>query len=209
MKAGGEVEAEGEVLFLPLLLAPEEERVGVDLLLHPQEGVGEGNCQNQDLSDERADGGDEEGVRLVVPYDGGKPEGVDGGFQLEDVLLVLLLFSLVTVHFLDEGSDQGIVSCKGDEKGGKYPGANQARNHHPHGEAVHHNNEHQGEDPHQDHEQGRIGIGLVRASLDEVGTAGPPAEGQEGDGSGEHDHGGKVAGAEADRHLLDGQWRGV
>ena len=48
---------------------------------------------------------------------------------------------------------------------------------HPIDQAVDHDNDHQGKDSHQDHENGRIWICLVLASLYEVGTTGAPAEG--------------------------------
>ena len=67
--------AEGEVadvLLLPhvQVLAPEQGRVGVDVLLEAGEGVEESHQEEQDLRHQGRDGGDQEAVGMMA-YNGG------------------------------------------------------------------------------------------------------------------------------------------
>ena len=164
----------------------------MDQLLDSGEGIGECNCQCQELCDKDTDCRDDIGPR-VLPDDGREPESVDRCFQRNKVVLQVCC----------EGSHQRVSCGKVDQECRKYQGSNQAPNCDPREHAVRHNDEHQGEHPHEDHQNSRVRIGLVRDPFDKVRTTCPPAQGEQGDKGGHLDCQRKVASAEADHHLLN------
>ena len=99
----------------------------------------------------------------------------------------LLFHNSLTVFLLVETLHCGIVTKEVDGNNKENPRTQKASKKDPLDQAIQDHQDHPGEDSKSDHKHIWIRVGLVLASFHEVGAAGSPAEGEEGNDDGEDD----------------------